>query len=47
MNIHKTKIQSLLENDKFKTFLKYNTYEEILNAAESISSQYYAEDQFI
>ena len=39
----KQKIQSILDNDKFKSFLKDNMY----NAAESISCQYYDERQFI
>ena len=41
------KLQSLLDNDKFKSFLKDNMYEEIFNATESISCQYYDEEQFI
>ena len=43
----KRKLQSLLDNDKFQSFLKDDMYEEIFNAAESISCQYYGEEQFI
>ena len=41
------RLQSLLDNDTFQSFLKDNMYEEIFNAAESISCQYHDEDQFI
>ena len=37
----KRKLQSLLDKDKFQSFLKDNMHEEIFNTAESISGQYY------
>ena len=43
----KRKLQSLLDNDEFQSFLKDDMYEEIFYAAKSISCQYYGEEQFI
>ena len=43
----KRKLQSLLDNDKFQSFLNDNMYEEIFNVAASIPCQYYDEEQFI